>query len=816
LKEKELRLALVCFGGISLAIYMHGVSKEILKLARASKLLYGVRDRNARQALNFGDLADRADPEFDSERIYFDLLKMISREVELRVVVDVIAGASAGGINSVILARALAHNLPIGQLRDFWLNEADVTGLVDESARAKVWSKFFMRPLIWALSKFSLFSRILDSEMRFKLSVFVRSRWFKPPFSGLRMSRLLIDAMHTMSDEVEDRGSLLPVGHRLELFVTVTDFYGYQRPIIIHDPPLIREREHRHVLRFAYQSFPNGDVQTDFTEGDIPALAFAARATSSYPGAFPPAQIREIDDVMEEQDRPWIERLSFLTHNFEAYSAAGADPTHTAFVDGAVLNNKPFKEAISAIQGRPAYREVDRRLVYIDPDPGRNKAKHWVRAPGFFVTIKGALSDIPRNEPIGDELAQVGAHNEYVARQKAIIESARPSITRLVAAVQPANVNGPLSSAEIAHWREAANESVKISAGFAYEGYVRLKFMAVQNYVGDLIATLVGAATGSAHARWIEQVILNWCKLEKMSFDDGLAFAQGLPPWVGFLLAFDVDFRRRRLQFLIRGQNRLYSLADGESYPLRVDQMKRRFYDRLDELRRCDLGEPFSDDSRMAARALLGRVIPPMGQVELEADALQFTQSHHQDLTDLINRLKREFNLDQHTSRLDELIAEMDPEIWPQAARFEIMVNYIGFSYWDVLTLSISNWRDLAEFDEIKVDRISPEDARACRRGTAETLRGNRLAHFGAFFSRSHRENDYLWGRLHSADRLIDIVCDSAGIDPERADIIEFKARAFSTIIDSEEPHLSHVPDLFGIIRADIAALRAGTRKSQR
>ena len=36
MQEKELRLALVCYGGISLAVYMHGVSKEILKLARAS------------------------------------------------------------------------------------------------------------------------------------------------------------------------------------------------------------------------------------------------------------------------------------------------------------------------------------------------------------------------------------------------------------------------------------------------------------------------------------------------------------------------------------------------------------------------------------------------------------------------------------------------------------------------------------------------------------------------------------------------------------------------------------------------------------
>jgi hypothetical protein len=30
LREKELRIALVCFGGVSLAVYMHGITKEIL------------------------------------------------------------------------------------------------------------------------------------------------------------------------------------------------------------------------------------------------------------------------------------------------------------------------------------------------------------------------------------------------------------------------------------------------------------------------------------------------------------------------------------------------------------------------------------------------------------------------------------------------------------------------------------------------------------------------------------------------------------------------------------------------------------------
>jgi predicted patatin/cPLA2 family phospholipase len=37
MKEKELRIALVCYGGVSLGLYMQGVIKEFLKLIRASK-----------------------------------------------------------------------------------------------------------------------------------------------------------------------------------------------------------------------------------------------------------------------------------------------------------------------------------------------------------------------------------------------------------------------------------------------------------------------------------------------------------------------------------------------------------------------------------------------------------------------------------------------------------------------------------------------------------------------------------------------------------------------------------------------------------
>ncbi|MBM3929551.1 MAG: DUF3376 domain-containing protein, partial [Sphingomonadales bacterium] len=113
----------------------------------------------------------------------------------------------------------------------------------------------------------------------------------------------------------------------------------------------------------------------------------------------------------------------------------------------------------------------------------------------------------------------------------------------------------------------------------------------------------------------------------------------------------------------------------------------------------------------------------------------------------------------------------------------------------------------LDEFDPVKVDRISPDDAKAIREGgAAATLKGTQFHNFGAFFSRAYRENDYLWGRLHGADRLIDIVVStlpkSARLKPGR--IAAIKRDAFLAILTAEEERLTAVPSLFEVLRKEI------------
>src|SRR3954462_2546178 len=125
MREKEIRLALVCYGGISLAVYMHGITKEVWRLARASRSFHDGRFCTG------------------SQQVYRQLLEQIEKHAGLRLSVfsDIIAGASAGGINGIFLAQAIATGQSLDPLTDLWLEAADVERLIDPQARASRLSK---------------------------------------------------------------------------------------------------------------------------------------------------------------------------------------------------------------------------------------------------------------------------------------------------------------------------------------------------------------------------------------------------------------------------------------------------------------------------------------------------------------------------------------------------------------------------------------------------------------------------------------------------------------------------------------------------
>ncbi|WP_354644227.1 DUF3376 domain-containing protein [Kitasatospora camelliae] len=318
---REVRLALVLNGGISLAVWMGGVAHELDLLRRAS----------------------RGDPESSVERPedrpVFRLWQRLCRDAGKRVLIDVIAGTSAGGLNGMLLATAIGRGVALPYLRDTWSETAALDRLLAPDASA-------------ALMRGEVVEEALGEVVR-------------------RM------------------GEVPQTAEPVTLFLTATALDGRPQSYVDGYGGRFDVRDHRRVYRFQQDTGalgyepaggtagpdPHGaDPATDgvrggpggtggdwrirerprrdFT-GDVghpgSALLRAARATAGFPVAFAP--VHE-DPMRDHREHP-----------------AGI-PT-SCVMDGGILDNEPFRPVLDAIGGRRVDGPFERVLVYVVPSAGR-------------------------------------------------------------------------------------------------------------------------------------------------------------------------------------------------------------------------------------------------------------------------------------------------------------------------------------------------------------------------------------------------------------------------------------------------------------
>ena len=697
--SREVRVGLVMYGGVSLAIYINGVAREFFEAVRG--------------------------------RGVYGLLKHL---VDSDVTVDIVSGASAGGINGVFLCHALANDYDFARLASLWREHADIDRL--------------LRP-VGESTPPSLF----DSEGYYQPRL-------EEAFGELERCR-------------PEPGEVPSPVEAIDLFVMGTDYHGARafRPDALGS--LLESKEHRAVFRLKHRrdrpggDFDGGGDRTGRHEHDR-ALATLCRLTSSFPAAFSPTHVPEPG---ARGDR------SFAAH----LKRWGSLERETYFIDGGVLDNKPFTDVIEQIYHRTATRQVDRVLFYVEPDPERFAPIDRPEAPDIVGVIAGSLVGIPRYESIARDLAAIDRRNErlreYGRVAGGIVDAAIAAELGREGGDRPA---APPPSAP--YWdlrlRELC-ESFAAAAGAGDERSASELDEARRLIDGICAADRPAAGKRALLDRYDVEYALRRLFLITYRLYDEL-YAPGSP------IGVEGDAERERGARLLHALNRHIQL-------LKLIQAVLRAFQRENTAEAVDEG-------RAVARALDVRAVDPTLTAEQAASAsvaaaiearlwpifaapgwldramvgVRSVDAPWDDyLTDAaIEEIKRELGrrcaarasaapppgADGILAAVERASADLlDRFAGASAACARAAALWRGFAAVDGALFPLERLSGLREKDPIETVRISPADARLgySRRQAADKVAGDSLGHFGGFLKRSWRANDILWGRLDARCLLV-------------------------------------------------------------
>ncbi len=561
--KSEIRFAVVMYGGVSLAIYMNGIAQELLRMVRATatrstednRPLVPYRELDSVEAV-YRKIAYRlAGEENGQECLECDA------PLERKFVIDVISGTSAGGINGIFLAKALATGLGIDELKNLWITEGDASLLIND--------RNSLRNTVLKLQK--------DPQSL---------------FNSQRMYQKLLEAFEKMERPGANAGAYVD---ELDLFVTSTDILGLTLPVKLSDST-VYERRHRNVFRFSCSS-AGGAAWNDFVEENNPMLAFAARSTSSFPFAFEPVMLSDIDAVLAGKNYPKEflsggNRWKRFFKNYPETPPPGTVPYQSRpFGDGGYLDNKPFTYAVETISARHSDYPVQRKLLYIEPVPDHPESESEREGrPNALENSLDALLKLPRYETIRGDLEKILERNRYAERLEGIISNLErdknesgwiPAYNEVYEVWEKRKAQGieepePLWAKPLLNDREWGMldlADMTLRKGPGYVAYQHLEIEAVTDDFGRLLGRVAGFDENSDTTLVFRNLAKAWRKKNFVRYreaEDG--FEPDKSPAVSiedapktlnaFLHGFDLTFPLRRLRFVRRQIDRLYLMGD--------------------------------------------------------------------------------------------------------------------------------------------------------------------------------------------------------------------------------------------------------------
>ncbi|MEO5902016.1 MAG: patatin-like protein [Ilumatobacteraceae bacterium] len=350
-----LRLALGMRGGVSLAVWIGGAAAELDELRCAP---YG---SDASDAGGDGADAGGADDLHRSGDIggaYYRALLGLGGYSGVQI--DVMSGASAGGLNAVLAASAMIGRRRVAEMRETWLRVAALRELL-ESREGDDGSR---RSLLGG----SYFTTGVQAEVRRLLTA--------PPDPDIP-----------------------PLDHRLEVFLSATVHHGIH--VQIEDDDYSPDAARRAGGLFHFRHLAATASTSDLVGAHVSDnLARAARTTASFPTAFEPVRYTTADlpGVLLLPARP---------------------PGAVWLLDGGIVDNIPVARAIEGIPSAPAIDDTDRWLIYLQPSPDSvpaapstpNTATTADTTTPSLVGVARALVGAFMSETILDDVEVLRQHN---------------------------------------------------------------------------------------------------------------------------------------------------------------------------------------------------------------------------------------------------------------------------------------------------------------------------------------------------------------------------------------------------------------------
>ena len=813
--SQEVRFALVLYGGVSLAIYINGVMQEMLQLVRSTSGQDLPDIGSAKVYRKLGAMLERGRiPSLDLSR--FDLLPE-DAPIKTKFKVDIISGTSAGGINGIFLAKALANNADnLDEIQELWFSEGAIESLLNDH---RSYSDI-------AIAQPEKTNSLLNSKRMYVKLL--------NAFDGMDKNRPVTASDTEQADLAEE----------IDLFATTTDIEGVPVPIQLFDN-VVYERRYRNAFHLSYSK---DDARNDFESDNNPFLAFAARCTSSFPFAFEPMQLCNVDEILKSSPLYAKKKYcfsgstrwqKFYTNYLQGVLDTSKEFPQRPFGDGGYLNNAPFSYAVDALLQRQAAVPIDRKLLYVEPSPAHPEEEPVAKdVPNAIQNSLDALVVIPGYQTIRNDLMLVLERNRQATKINKTLAELEIEIQR-----DPDRC-GPL---------DGGVEEIWFQEDDCYRAYYRMRSAEVTDQIATMLAHIYAIDEDSAYFSALRSLVRAWreeiYRLDPRNRTEREK-GEGLE---NFLRSFDLPYRVRRLRFVLRKLDSLYGLTLPEKHPARNDalsalrfglasqnatelpaglrKVREEIFQRHHELAKLLqrlLEPPIPDDTdtprdkipspihdpvlrvretlpkRPAVMAVLARIL---GDEELglngtaeteEQDGVSTPQTRknksvrRQFLTTRPNARKTDEpadlerlcdgrawnlvindpNLGQHLRKLGAALKDL-LDVRLNQVQEKLTTTFEGneqagriakrffhcFDLFDAIQYPMTFNTNIGEAEVVQIIRVCPEDAVALGPEDAKLrrakLKGLVAAHFGAFLDLDWRVNDLLWGRLDAAERII-------------------------------------------------------------